>query len=606
MLRKLFRRIFVLAMLVAPAVTAFAGDPMKDAIQTLPSDAIAMIVTPSLKQLDADYKQAVVDLGLQGLIQPPYNSLTGALKAVAPQLAGLDENGTVAIVLLPPASYVEIDSHLVVVLPVTDPKALLEGMNAKAGEGNVWDFNFYGQPSFGVTADKRLYICKTADVAKKVAAAKPGLPEKLKDNDLKSLDGLDVALWFDGEKLLKMLKPQIDGFMPFMMMAMGGTGDPFAAKQMESMKKDIDSFVEGVSTFSLGVGIEKSGVDLRMNFSAKPGTEFGKQLKVRTTKDSLFKGLPGENYVLAVGQVADPSQAKQALDAINPYIDVLAGVEGIDKDKVSQLRNALQEWMPLVTHSCAKVEVLPPGEYGIIGVSAVAETSDGKKWMELTGKMFDTAKSLVTESKNENIDDEMKKALKALTYKVEAETVGGAKVAQLKFDFTAIDDLDDDEKEEITKVLGKDGLTFRLAALDSNQIVFTFGGGPAYMEKVVQSAAKKEATLDANAGIKKVAANIPAERQSVIYVALDETLKLINELNKATDEDELPVKIPAGTPPLAMTATGGDEWIRMDIFLPTELIVAGKNAVMTLTGGAAPAATTELPTGSDAKTASAK
>lgn len=582
MMRKNTLCVSLLGLWLVPA-SSYGFDAMKAALESLPSDAMGYVIVPSLKQLDADYQQAVKDFGLQAMVPPPYNSLLGAVKTMAPQLAGLDENGPAAIVLMPVTNVFEMNMNQVVVLPVTDPKAMLEGMNATAGEGGVWQLTFFGQPMFAVTGEKRVSLCRTSDVARKVAASKTGLPEKLKGHDLKTLSDLDIAMWLDGEALFKMLKPQIDAFMPMIMAMQSGAGQ-FGVKQAEATKKNIDLFVDGISTLAFGLAIDKSGIDLRVGWTTRPGSEMAKQSKVRTTRESLLKGLPGDGYIVAIGQLSDPAQAKSMIDSLDPYFSMLEAIEGLNKEKIGELKSALGEWAPLVTSTSVKLELLPSREFGILGICAVGETTDARKWMQVLEKMYNTGKGLVADAKAELIDEDVKKIVKAFSYQSEAETLGGAKVAHLKFDVNAVEELDDDEKEEMAKVLGKEGLTFRFAALESNQVVMTLGGGPAYMERLMASAGKKEAALESNAGIRKVAAAIPADRASVIYVAVDETIKAINAFMSAMDEDEIPVKVPAGTPPLTLSSTGGDEWMRMDLFLPTELIVAGKNAVMTLTG----------------------
>ena len=78
-------------------------------------------------------------------------------------------------------------------------------------------------------------------------------------------------------------------------------------------------------------------------------------------------------------------------------------------------------------------------------------------------------------------DGDAKQIVEALIHNPEAEDIDGTTVQHVKFDLAKIDDVDEEELEEITPIIGQDGLLFRVAAADDDTIAIAFGGGSDYM-----------------------------------------------------------------------------------------------------------------------------
>jgi len=100
------------------------------------------------------------------------------------------------------------------------------------------------------------------------------------------------------------------------------------------------------------------------------------------------------------------------------------------------------------------------------------------------------------------------------------------------------------------------------------------------MSKFITAAKQSGSPLAKTQGIEKVSKELPSERASVIYVAVDRIIAGIKSIQEHMDEEAFPIQMPPLNAPVAMAATGGDGWGRYDIFVPTELLVAGKNAAM--------------------------
>jgi hypothetical protein len=132
-----------------------------------------------------------------------------------------------------------------------------------------------------------------------------------------------------------------------------------------------------------------------------------------------------------------------------------------------------------------------------------------------------------------------------------------------------------------------------MACVSPRTVVVGFGGGKTRMAKLIEQAKKDEPALANDEGIKKVVKSLPKERASVTYLAVDRILASVNRVMEALEEERLPVQMPTINAPLAMVGSGGDGWMQLDLFLPTELVIASKNAAMVMMGQAAAPPTTE-------------
>lgn len=574
--------------LLFPHLT-LADPPIKDALRAIPKDAVGFVCVPNIQALDGKWQQALTNVGLQGMVPPPFNSPVAVLQQLLQMSEGLDLNGPVTIVQMPFENQIDFASKNAIVFPATDPEALVRSMGGQAGEGGVWNLTMFNKPGFAITAEKRLIISDTAEGVKAVAEGKGGMDANFKAKDLAAFEGLDVAIWADGERLVKIFEQQIQMFTGMFTMG-AAAGGPLGAAQAESTKQQIDMVLGGIKSAVIGASLDPAGVGLRMAFDAKPGTDLARHLKVKPAKGSLLEGLPAGNFMLAAGQVFGEEELKSTRKQFEPFLKAGEEMEDIDAEQLRVLRGIVDDWVPLNRGIRATFESLPPGPGGLIGVSVLFETSDSQRWLELLGRAAETVKVL-------SKDEEAQEIARTMSYASEAEELGGVKVAQLKFDLSQIEDVDEDVLEQVTAVVGKEGIIVRLAPVGSDLVALGFGGGAEYMTRLIEQAGKKEAPLDSVPGIQKVAAHLPKKQLQTGYVAVDRITGFIGNVMKVVEEDEepFPFQMPEINAPLALSVSGGDGSVQMDMFCPTELMVASKNLIMMVmgagpAGGAAPPA----------------
>jgi hypothetical protein len=590
------KRTAMLFLVIAPfcfVAGARAADPLKEGLSAVPAEAVAFIAVPSLAQLDADYQRAIANLGLQAFVPPPMNSLIAALKMNAPMLAGIDESGPLLVVFMPAASIVEIQLKQAMIVPAKDPKAMIDAMGGKPGPDNLYSVQLFGQPFQATITNNRVILAKVPEVAKAVKAATAGIDTKLNATDLKVMAGLDVIVWADAERLIASARQLIDSLvMP--MLGMQAAQGGFQAKSAEMNKQQLQMFLDGARTMTIGLGLEAAGLDLRFALSAKEGTEFAKRVQIKTTTDPLLTGLPASEYLLTFGQILAPEAVRASLESFGVISALGEGNENIDKEKLTKLQNLLSDMVSSVTAVRATVEGLPAAPEGLFGVSVIIETTDSKKWTGMVKDLVELGKQLVSEAAKGDPSadqEEVASVLAALTYTEDAEKIGGADVSHLKFDLDKVakeQEVDEEDLEQIKKIIGKEGVLFRVAAVDGKSVALSFGGGEPNAAKLIESAKSAGAPLAEEAGIKKVSPNLPKERGSVMYIAVDRIVRTIRSVQKAMDEEVLPLNMPPVHAPLAIAETGGNGWMQIDLFVPTDLMVAGKNAAMAMMGGQPP------------------
>lgn len=564
--------------LLVRSATAQVSGTMKDALAVIPDNAMGFVCVPNVKAFDSKLEQTLKHLGLDGAVPPPMNSLAGILGVQMGMTEGLDSDGAVIVVMMPAAHVMELQMKTALIVATKDAEVLLGAMGGEAGEGGTWTVTMGAMPISAVVRGEHVVLAMTPDLAKNIATSPP-IAKKLKPAELKTLEGLDLAVWVDGDRMLGMVKPQVSGFLDMAMMVQGGAASGWQAKQMEASKKQIDMFFDGTASMTLGLSLGQPGVGLRFGMTTKAGSALAKQIKLRPTTASLLTGVPSEKYMFAFGETVDPAAIKGGMEYLDMYLAVPDDAKEIDQDQLTRLKGVIEEWLVMITALRGSVVSLVPGPGGIFGLGVLIDTTDSAQWLELAGDVIDAGKKLAT-------DADIKEKLEAIVYRTEAETISGVPIQHLKLDVDKIEAVDEDDMEEVLKIVGRDGMLLRMGAVDAKTVAVAFGGGAAHMGRLIETARKKDAPLDRDAGIKKVAAHMPGRRASVGYAAVDQILETVRTGVKLIDEDEeFPVRMPVINAPLAMTSSGGDGWGQFDLFVPRELLVAGAQAVRMMMGG---------------------
>jgi len=584
----------------APAV------PRESVLDAIPADAWAAVVVRDLKGLDEKIIAIGQELGLPvgpgTMIGDPLMMLKGMLGASE----GLDDKGSLALVLLKTE---ELSSEgllksVVLLAPCTDSKAFLEQFAtstapadeqpsaAKEPEGGaetkpaelpkgVMKISLMGKPSYGLAKGRIAVLAPEPAALRAYLKGQGSIRAALSPDRVPLVEKkLDLFIWANiagaGPVIKDTIKSSLMGIL-----LMASMSDPTLANQVQPLITKVENFLDEAASLQLGFSVARTGFDLDLYMQAKPDTNLAKSIATRRASEtSLLINLPAEKFILALGATAEtkPEEVKEGMSAINGLLDRPAVKGACDPEKLAEFRKSLDELMQLSVGSgdaSLTISRLPEGDDGMIGLIFVGRMpQEAKKRLDAVRKLIAAGLAMVT-------DQDARKFLDAVTYKADAEKVGDIPVDQLCFDFTKISAIGENDIAGIKKIIGKEGVVVRLAALDEKHMAIFFGGGAKRVEEVAAIVKKGgEAPLAADAGIKAVAPFLPkGKRFFEMYVCVDTLLNLINDAAMAAGEKHkpIPVEIPEIGAPLAVVGTVGKDSQQINIYVPMKLVKSVKD-----------------------------
>ncbi len=570
---------------VCCAGNAVRGATLREAVDAVPRETIAMVCVPSLSGLEREFLAAAKRSALDGMLPAAARSPVAGLREEFQLGDGFDPDGAIIAGLLNASAFLELWQRGFVLIPAKNPTTLIEGMEGRSGsDEGLWSVKVHGTPCYAAVRGKHVVVAQFEATAKAIAAD-PGrsLGDILSREDLQSLERQDVFAWVKLEEALKLVKPQIDMFTSMSLLAQAATG-PAGMKQAEASKKQIDMLLHGLSTYIMGVAIEDQGLGLRFAVRARPGSELDQTTRRPQTREALLRGLPVEEYLIAAGSRASPEMVKLEIETnLRPLLAVGEAVRGVDKAKFGEFARLVEEWAGMGTALRLAVVGAPldgSPEDGFLGVVGYVEVESARRWIELFGQGVESAKAVFT-PEAVDADRGVKMVLSAVQWSSKTEEIEGATVARLVLDLSKPEWLRDAELGPVNVVFGADGPCVRVAMVDEKTVVVTMGRGRGLMEKAIASGRKTGSAIEENAGVKRTASALPPEREGVVYLAVDRIVNMIPRIARVFDESAVPeLKLSAIETPIGITSSGGEHVTRVDIFVPDGVIVGVKDAAL--------------------------
>ncbi len=567
--------VLCLGLALAPAVRGQEGEQAPPAEQTapqgttnvlsvIPTDAWAVVVVRNLNELDRKLMALSQHLNVQ-----PISALQMAKMAMGLS-AGINDDGGVAGVLLPVPNVVgNYLGGLVILVPVTDYNALATSLQAQEPVEGV---------SKAMLMQQESYVAKVGDFAVLAQSPEPikllikgqetaGLQNRWSPTQLDHFKTDDVAVWINAESILS--DPQIQ---PMLMILAGASGGSTTMEQIQALRD-----------LMVSLKIEKGGVQAGLYVGLKEGTEPAKAMvSGGATTEPLLVGLPGEEYIFALGMHSSAEAAKYNADMILAGLSNPALKAKVDAEKLEQLKQILQNTLLSVRHVAFDASALPAGPDGIVGLAKVVEVSGDAK---VLARKFSEVVNLLASGLI--ADPEVQKAMTMVRYVEDAETVADVPVDHLIVDMSQIEEIKPEDLATVKKIIGQEGLLFRIAIVDDKHIAVTLGGSSKRMEAVIATTKANKAPLDDAPGVKAAAGELPDKRAIEAYLSVSRLMSTTAEISKLTDEQPPPAMPKVATPLALVAGPVGAAGYQVDLLVPMELIVALKD--MGLMGGPAPA-----------------
>jgi hypothetical protein len=560
----------------APAETTAATKPVAagpvDVFDAIPTDARCFIVVRDMQALS----NSITQLGQQlGLPVPPALPM---IKMMTQLLVGVDDTGSCALVLVDSAVH---PMPLGLLVPVTDVTQMLLPLAPQDAGDGVQQIMLMNKPTFVLPYGRFVVMAPSKEVAQQIVSGSSGVRAKLNEARLAAYEKCGIFVHVDVAPLIKKYKPMIEAAMP-------GVPAPQTAGQPNEAEVALVSpltpafdFFEQVDSADLVLNLDMSGLTLTAFMQFLPGTEMAQQMAAQQPTDQpLMLGLPlaGEQYVLAIGQTYPDSQAYRAAAATsldkafaNPQVKTV-----FDPEKTEQLKKSLLEMTGLMRGASFSISGLE-GADGLFGFAMVWEVSDAARMVTLLGDLVNTVKDAI-------VHEQAKQALQHLLYKPLAEQLGELVVDHILMDLAGLEEVTAEDKELFKQVLGQDVFLVRLAPVGKQHVVMAFGGGAERFTNICKLAAEGKSPLSSDPGIMRIAGKLAKSKTAEGYFALDHLVQLIVQFAEKTGRP-VPIQAMQKVAPVGFATTGQDDWMRMDVFVPMELIVAVKNLIMQAMAG---------------------
>lgn len=528
--------------LLAPALGALPA-----IFDRVPAEAVLVVTTKNLQDVDAGVSQLLASVELPALATP------SELLRRAGLGEGIDMTRPLAIALMPGDMGADMPPAIAL-LPTTNFDAMMEAFNATAADGIY---------SIQIATGETLFVRQGAggyaivSPMRELAMAADGRVGNMKSHEADlGVVGAELAqashvVAVVKKPLLDMLQQQIGPMMreqAGMAMMMGGGVD---AQQMEEQLKKSQEFIESMLrdgrsfVFGMQAGATGLTIDTAMDFETE--SEFGAMFSASGNSASFMKRLPNQPFMLAFG-------ADYTAPVVRKIVKAMAQMN-------QGMIPGFAEQMEKLNGQSAAMFVSPGGIMGglLANTLMYSATADPKGMMEAIRES--TAKV------NEAVP------MMKMTYQQDAAQVDGVSV----------------DAWSMTMGMGAEADPFAGGMMGQmTTMLFGPGGMGGYYAPgkrgvyqtlsknslLVSAALKSEEGVDSimeNRGLSMVAERLPKNRTVEAYVGVHAILKQGLQL-AAMFGAPFQVELPGQLPPVGMAMTTDRAAVRAVTFVPAPVI----------------------------------
>jgi hypothetical protein len=574
-------------------LAAFAGQSARaQVLQQVPSDAMVVFKVSNLKAVSDKAAKFAGALGLAEM-SPEFGDPLAALQENMQIKEGLDAAGEMAFVFMKPASEgAPPEESMLVLVPTTDFKAFLGNFEGVRTEGAISSFKPEGKEEDVFVAQRGKYAAISGN---KAALGKKPTGLKLSGLAAKEAEERDAFLFVNMPVIKDMVLPQLQGARTNLLetieqeLGANEEGKQFAGVAKAAATKALDiaeGFLSDTTAASLSLHLSDEGISTTGMIEFKPETYFGKIAgQLKNSDQPLMAGLPNRKYFMFGGIVNEPKVSAQLMgDLLDPITKELAGTESAKG--VAEAIEAAKRSMA----ATKSVSFGYPAPTGALGADSIVQSvmvikGDATALHEAQKKMLDTVAELM----------KMMPQQEGAPQFVYEYTPGGKTLGSLKFDTYKYElKMDENDpaaaqvQQTMAMIYGPNGMGAVFGPVDADTYIVVQGGNDKLLAEAVKAAQAPQDVLSNLAAVKMVAGHLPAKRMLVEYIALD---NIIMAGVKYAQGFGMPIKmqLPPNLPPIGIAVASEGTAIRMDGFLPTQLVqsvvAAGMQTYMQMQGG---------------------
>jgi hypothetical protein len=497
---------------------------------------------------------AGLDAKLARLINPLMSIPIRPLMLVKGQLSmveGIDESGTAAIALLPGAAGETEPTQVVMWVPTTDRAKLLAFLSPAPAEEGFEKVQLKGQESYAGTRGAFTVLAADLPVVRRAVTDGPGVAGRFTPHQIERFGVNDLSVYFNLAAI------RSAPFFASISTGLSLLGIP---------PGDVDRY----RSVQLSLRFEAEGVAVEIHAQ----TERAEENPAAETEGSLLTELPAEAFVLAVGMNIGGSPGDRSAPA-RLVLDALERRGLLDSARKADLEKVIGKMYADVTAAAVSVAAIPEGPDGLVGLTKVVHTKGSAR------DLAASFEALIAVLKSGVFADPSAAAtMQRIAWVRGAETIAGISVDHLSLDISGIQRVDE---AAIKKAIGKEGPLVRVGVADEHRLIATFGGGAERFAAALAVLRSGKGSIADDPLIGRSGA-VKTKHHAEAYLAIDRAMKLGADVTRAMDEATVvPRMAPIDAPVSLLARRISPRETQLDVFVPTAVIVAVKQAAMEFT-----------------------
>lgn len=538
------------------SATAFGAPPA--ALDRVPADAAVTIVIPNLQNFLNETKSFGKDiLPAEAVLQM---NMGLALAQTFLDMPGMDANGSAAAVM-----YVEDDMMggmeppMVVLLPVSDFKSIREALGA-SGSGPVYGADMNGTEIYMKDVGGGfIALGPIPELVQEFSGAAGNMPShasRLGKNGQTVLDGSDVSVMLNVEKMSPMIRQAATGMAEQAEMVMMMAGDQAAQMKpmMDMMLAAMNHLADDGEAAVFGAQMDASGLTLHQGMNFREGTPSAQFFAAGGNSGPLLDKLPASNFLFAYAMDSSNGSLRQMFEAVSKMSAGMPGLGGMDM--ASMMANSKG-----MAGAMGTVPMMGAGLFS--NMVQVTAANNGAQMMGDVSKMM------------KSLDGQSIEGMKyAVVMEEAAVKIGGVDVSKfglsMQPDGTGDADAFGPAAMVLPMLFGPSGGPNGFMANVDGMIVQTMSQNTPLMEKAI-AAAKSGGGLGSTDALKGVASKLPSSRVFEMYLGIDQIINTVGPM--ASTFGVLPAFEPM--PVMAPVGIGigtGDRGMHGAMHLPKDVI----------------------------------
>ena len=573
----------VLAAVGVVAILGVARLGLAQSIATVPDGAILMVKVNNVQKVSQKIGKLCEQWGIAA-IKPEAADPLGFIQNRTQIKKGVNLAGEMAVIMLEP---VQDAPPMIFMIPVTDYQAFLGNFQNTTADGAISNISLApdGEPAFvmqsgsfaALAMDKTLLETKLASSPFPAQAAKQmaGRDIVAYVNFRAFRDKAVGALAFGKPLLLSQLDQQSKK---------AASADkrkylPLAKAAMGQVFNGIEHVLKETQAATYGIALADDGIQVTTVYEFEPNSYLAQTVaKVKNAKGNFAAGLPDGKYVVVGGMMFDSPVYGQLIDDAAAPVLVEAAKLGAEMKPIADYVDAIKRSV-LATKRysfAAAGNDQKVGEGPLVSAMAALD-GDAKVVLAAQKTMMQSQEQFV------KLLDFQNTGVAKTEIKPGAKIVDGVSFDEMTVTMSGVPA--GSPQAAMQKMMyGPNGMKMYIGEINPQTVLVAQFGDDAMLQKGIEAARTRKTTfLDAN--IKQVSAKLPDTRFVEMYLSVDQGAAMISKVMQSMTGQPLPVDIPAGQPPIGMSASTEGASIRTDVYVPSVVIQNVVGGVMQMEMG---------------------